>query len=246
MLPHNPSKIYTASFDPRLQHKINELRLKLHPSAKQILPESNQLGFTSFEVALLILQEHKRTDVKVYVTKGEENFYVPIDNWIGLSESIASSQSVMAVAIAAHEIGHALQSKAEKKINNYIGKEYIIWFNLFHHDFLQFRLTVMMLIAIIAIKKISPVEIVNIELPNTYFNTIQLIALTPLFVCYELFNNMAKIYNEFDASVRAIYLLKHYKILDRQQLKVARKFLIAAGLTYVVKRRQSTTYCDSN
>jgi uncharacterized protein len=236
MLPHNPNKIYTVSFDPRLQHKIDELRLKLHASSKQILLESNQLGFTSFEIALLILQEHKRTDVKVYVTEGEENFYVPIDNWISLSESISSSQSVMAVAIAAHEIGHALQSKAERKINNYLGREYIIWFNLFHHDFLQLRLAAMLIISIVAVKKIAPVEIVSIELPNTYFNTIQLIALTPLFVCYELFNNMAKIYNEFDASVRAMYLLKYYKILDGRQLKVARKFLIAAGMTYIFKR----------
>ena len=237
MIPSNSNKIYTVSFDPRLQHKIDRLRLKLHPSAKQILLESNQLGFTSFEIASLILQERNRTDVKVHVTTGEENFYVPIDNWIGLSGSIASSQSVMAVAIAAHEIGHALQSKLERKINNYIGKEYIIWFNLFHHDFLQLRLMVIVGIVIFGFKKIAHVEIVSIELPYTYFNTIQLLALTPLFICYEIFNNIAKIYNEFDASVRAIYLLKHYKILDRQQLKVARKFLIAAGMTYVFKQK---------
>jgi uncharacterized protein len=236
MLPHNPNKIYTVSFDPRLQHKINQLRLKLNPSSKQTLLESNQLGFTSFEIALLILQEHKRTDVKVHLAEGEENFYVPIYNSIGLSESIASSQSVMAVTIAAHEIGHALQSRAEKKINNFLGREYIIWFNLFHNDFIQLRLMVTMAIAIIALKKIGHVEIMSVSLPNTYFNTIQILALTPLFVCYELFNNMAKIYNEFDASARAIHLLKYYKVLDRQQLKVARKFLIAAGLTYVVKR----------
>jgi uncharacterized protein len=233
MLPHNPNKIYTVSFDPRLQHKIDELRLKLHASSKQILLESNQLGFTSFEIALLILQEHKRTDVKVHLTEGEENFYVPLYNWIGLSESIASSQSVMAVAIAAHEIGHALQSKLEKKTNNYLGREYIIWFNLFHNDFIQLRL---MVITMIALKKIGRIEIVSFSLPNTYFNIIQILALTPLFICYEFFRNMTIVYNEIDASVRAIYLLKYYKILDRQQLKVARKFLVAAGLTYILKR----------
>jgi uncharacterized protein len=234
MLPKNPSKIYTVSFDPRLQDIIDELRLKLRSSTKQILLESNQLGFTSIEVTSLILQEHKRTDIKIHITEGEENFYIPIDNWIGLSKSIASSQSVLAVAIMAHEIGHALQFKADEKINNFLGREHIIWFRLFHNDFLQLRL---MVIVMITLKKIEHVKITSIELPNTYFNVIQILALAPLFICYEFFNNVMKIYNEIDASVRAVYILKYYKILSRQQLKVAQKFLIAAGMTYIVKRR---------
>jgi uncharacterized protein len=233
MLPENSSKIYTVSFDPRLQDKIDRLRLKLKSSSKQILLESNQLGFTSLEIAPLILQELKMTDVEVHITEEEENFYNSFYNYIGLSESIATSQSVMAVAIMAHEIGHALQFRADRKINNFLGREHIIWFRLFHNDFLQLRLMVLPMIALMGIKH---VKLVSFSLPSTYFNTTQIIALTPLFICYEFFYRATVIYDELNASVRAIHLLKYYKILSKQQLKVAQKFLMAAAMTYIIKR----------
>jgi Zn-dependent membrane protease YugP len=231
MLKNNPNKIYIISFDPRLQRRIDDLKLKLHPSSKQILLESNQLGFTSFEITSLILQERKRTDIKVCITKAEINCYSPIHNWIGLSESIASSQSVMAVAIAAHEISHALQPRFEQKINNFLNREDIEWFSSLHYDFIILR---GMVEVMLDFKKIPGIE-VSISFPDPNYPILKIIALMPLFICYEIFNSTVVFVEEVDASMRAMRLLKYYKILDRKQLKVARKFLVACGLTYISK-----------
>lgn len=53
-----------------------------------------------------------------------------------------------------------------------------------------------------------------------------------LSVLYEFIRRLLIFLNELDASLSALRLLKQYKILDRRERVAARKFLLAAGLTY--------------
>lgn len=66
--------------------------------------------YTGAEVARAMLQANGITDVRVTHTPGQlTDHYNPADRTVNLSESVYSSHSVAAMAVAAHECGHAIQ-----------------------------------------------------------------------------------------------------------------------------------------
>lgn len=72
------------------------------------IPTGN--GMTGADVALKMLHDNGIYDVKVTSTRGHlTDHYNPADKTVNLSESVYSSNSIMAVAVAAHECGHAVQ-----------------------------------------------------------------------------------------------------------------------------------------
>lgn len=67
-------------------------------------------GRTGAEVARAILDRNGLTDVPVNPVPGAlSDHYDPRDRTINLSEQVFGSNSVSAVAVAAHEVGHAIQ-----------------------------------------------------------------------------------------------------------------------------------------
>lgn len=99
-----------------LETTIDWLMPRLNPGWKHLLLNESLGKMTGAEVARRILRECGRTDVKVCLHQNGRNCYVPLLNWIGLSEDVAVSRSVMASAIAAHETAHAIQPKFEEKL----------------------------------------------------------------------------------------------------------------------------------
>ena len=68
------------------------------------------LGLTGREVAEKMLRDNGITDVQVVSTKGHlTDYYDPRNKTVNLSDSVYSSNSVAAAAVAAHECGHAIQ-----------------------------------------------------------------------------------------------------------------------------------------
>ena len=67
-------------------------------------------GMTGKDVAELMLSENGISDVQVRATNGIlTDHYNPANKTVNLSESVYSTCSVAAAAVAAHETGHALQ-----------------------------------------------------------------------------------------------------------------------------------------
>jgi Zn-dependent membrane protease YugP len=67
-------------------------------------------GATGAEVAQAILQNNGVTDVQVVPTQGElSDHYDPTQKVIRLSQDIYYGNSISALGIAAHEVGHAIQ-----------------------------------------------------------------------------------------------------------------------------------------
>jgi len=67
-------------------------------------------AYTGAEIAELMLQQNGISDVKVISTKGKlTDHFNPTDKTINLSEMVYGSRSVAAIAVAAHETGHAIQ-----------------------------------------------------------------------------------------------------------------------------------------
>ena len=67
-------------------------------------------GITGKDVAEMMLRENGISDVKIVSIKGMlTDHYNPTDKTINLSEGVYSVSNVAAAAVAAHEIGHAIQ-----------------------------------------------------------------------------------------------------------------------------------------
>ena len=66
--------------------------------------------YTGAQVAEMMLRQHGITDVKVMSVRGRlTDHYNPVDKTINLSEEVYGVNSIAAVAVAAHETGHAIQ-----------------------------------------------------------------------------------------------------------------------------------------
>lgn len=84
----------------------NTLRSKLDKYSRIASP--NHL--TGADVAEMMLKQNGITDVKVQSVSGKlTDHFNPIDKTINLSEGVYSQASIAAIAIAAHETGHAIQ-----------------------------------------------------------------------------------------------------------------------------------------
>ncbi len=67
-------------------------------------------GLTGKEIAEKMLEDHGIHDVKVTSTPGAlTDHYNPLNKTVNLSSPVYGSDSVAAAAVAAHEVGHAVQ-----------------------------------------------------------------------------------------------------------------------------------------
>lgn len=267
----------------QLEWMVDELMHRLHPSWRRILLEDSQSTMTGAEVARIILHKCGRMDVKVCLSQDNRNCYIPLLNWIGLSEDVAGSRSVIAVAIAAHEIGHALQPRVVEKIGNILRNSPIYYlpilgellmlrariikavkFNssgqsktqdsIFANKIKRFKqklkcylevgkqhrsplASVLVILKGVCILLIAAVRFL-IHLAFVILFAIFLVVpfmilFIVLAICCALICRCLVFLTEIDASLSALRLLKQYKILDKHERKAARKFLLAAALTYL-------------
>ena len=67
-------------------------------------------GMSGRDVAEKMLRDHGITDVKVESVQGHlTDHYNPLNKTINLSPDVYNGRSISAVAVAAHECGHAVQ-----------------------------------------------------------------------------------------------------------------------------------------
>lgn len=90
----------------------NKLKSKFKKYSKVHL----QNGMSGAEIARQMLADHHITDVEVISTPGRlTDHYHPTKKTVNLSESVYNQRNAAAAAVAAHEVGHAVQhAKAYK------------------------------------------------------------------------------------------------------------------------------------
>ena len=231
--------------------------LRLKPSLQYQLLEECFGQMTGAEVAGVILRELGRTDVKVFCTKDQRNCYDPMLNFVGLSADIANSKSILAVAIAAHEVGHALQPRFMENFGRFSKVA-----NIFDHLSLFGEMFLIMVKISISLFPLNFSQETNF--PNQTYKQFQKnvlliwilrLLLLPItwpivVVCtiiYLIFLNISLLcmfirrllifITEIHASKIALRLLQEYKILDINQQNIARKFLFYCALTYLRSSR---------
>ncbi|MCM1330191.1 MAG: zinc metallopeptidase [Ruminococcus sp.] len=172
--------------------------------------ESNQHGYTAKEVARKILDDNGLQNISIEYIQGElTDHYDPSANVIRLSDSVYSSTSVAAIGVAAHEVGHAIQHAkgyAPIKVRQ----------------------------AIIPITRIGsglavPLVLVGMILPMVRW----LIPVGIFLYTGVVFFQAVTLPVEFNASSRALKTLDENLILYKDEVKMAKKVLTAAAMTYV-------------
>lgn len=170
----------------------------------------NSRGLTGAQTAKLIMQINDIRDVQIESVGGSlTDHYDPTHKKLRLSQSVYGEQSVAALGVAAHEMGHAIQHK--------IGYGPLV---------LRSTLVPMANIG----SRIGP-YLVIIGAAVSSFSVLKAIGAI-LFSCAVLFY-LVTLPVEFDASRRALKNLEENNILSSKELQGAGKVLRAAAMTYV-------------
>ena len=169
-------------------------------------------GYTGAEVAQMMLEDNGINDVRVVSTPGFlTDHYHPVKKTVNLSEPVYSSNSVAAVAVAAHECGHAVQHARGYK-----------WLKLRSNlvPVVQFSSSIVQWILI------AGIFLVN-KFPQLLLVGILLFAATVVF-------SFITLPVEYDASNRAKKWLINKGIVDQEESRGVSDALKWAARTYVV------------
>jgi len=167
-------------------------------------------GLTGAQVSRQMLDSGGLQNVTVEGIAGQlSDHYDPRSKTMRLSAPVGDSNSVAAVAVAAHETGHAFQDARQET---------------------GFKLRGALVPATgFASQAWFPIFLIGIFMQATQLALIG-VALFAAIVVFQLVTLPV----EFGASKKAMAMLSTQGIISQQQVPVARKVLTAAALTYVV------------
>ena len=190
----------------------NQLKSKFKKFSKQPL----SANLTGKEVAEKMLNDHGIYDVKIISVKGQlSDHYNPQKKTVNLSESVYSKSNTAAVAVAAHECGHAVQHAK--------GYEWLKMRSILVPMVgVSSNLGIYIILGGYFLMQSSPV------LGETLFS-IGILG----FATGTLFS-LVTLPVEFDASKRAIYWLERKRIVNQRELVQSKEALNWAAGTYVV------------
>lgn len=186
----------------------NRLKSKFEHYSKLTLRN----GMSGAEIAEKMLADHGICDVKVISTPGRlTDHYNPVDKTVNLSEAVYNQRNAAAAAVAAHEVGHAVQHAQA-------------------YDWLTMRSKLVPVVEI-ASNYMQWVLLAGILMLNT-FPSLLLIGII-LFAATTIFS-IITLPVEYDASNRALAWLKNKNMLGQEEYAGAEDSLKWAARTYLV------------
>lgn len=190
-------------------------QFKVKGAYAKYLRVPNQRGLTGLAAAQIILPREGLTDVSIEGTPGElTDHYDPRSKTLRLSAAVARQPSLAALAVTAHEIGHALQD---------------------HQNYGPLKLRGAIVPAVQVSSWVAPIMFfIGIFLGMTQLAWLGVI-LFGLGVVFALITLPV----EFNASQRGLRLLQAYNLAGGGELQGAKAVLDAAALTYVAAAVQA-------
>ncbi len=189
---------------------------------------ANRKGLSGFDAAEQIKHSNNLYDISINRVKGKlTDHYDPRKEIVRLSDSTFSNNSIAAVAVAAHEMGHVMQKKTGYlfyKIRTLLVP--IVNFG----SYLAFPLVLIGLL-------------IDIYSTSSDSNTGFYVALVGVILYGGAFMfSLMTLPVELNASRRAADMLISEGILDEKELPAAKKVLSAAALTYVASLLTTLVY----
>ncbi len=171
-----------------------------------------QNNMSGAEIAEQMLADHGIRNVKVISTPGRlTDHYNPADKTVNLSEAVFNQRNAAAAAVAAHEVGHAVQHATA-------------------YSWLTMRSKLVPVVSI-ASNMVQWILLAGILMVNTFPELlligIVIFAMTTVFAFVTL-------PVEYDASNRALAWLENKRMLTREEHAGAKDALKWAARTYVV------------
>lgn len=188
---------------------------KLKSKFKHYSKLSLRNGMSGAEIAQKMLADNNITDVKVISVAGQlTDHYNPRDKTVNLSEAVYSQRNAAAAAVAAHEVGHAVQHATA-------------------YSWLGMRSSLVPVVSI-AYKYSQWVIIGGIALAaSTAFGSWLLLAGIIMYGMGTLFSFIT-LPVEYDASNRALAWLENERMLTQEEHAGAEDALKWAARTYLV------------
>ena len=201
---------------------------KVHATFSKYNKVSNRSGMTGYDTAVRLLRANNVNDIKVGRVMGNlSDHYHPKKHVVNLSESTYGNNTVAAVAVAAHEIGHVMQKKKGYLFYNI--RTAIV-------PLVNFGSWLAMPLVIIGILIDLLVLSAN---PNTGFYVAMVgVILYGGALLFALVTLPVKL----NASRRASKMLLAEGILQKDEIRGARKVLSAAAMTYLASLLVSLVY----
>lgn len=170
---------------------------------------NNDKRMTGFDVARIILDKNGLKDLYIVETKGNlTDHYDPKRKTVKLSSEVFHGESIAAMAVAAHECGHAIQDKEGYFFMRM--RSFIFPIVNFGTKFAY----IVLLIGLIA-------------------NMMNLIWLGIILVGLGLVFQLVTLPVEFDASQRALKELENNIVVPNVDINGTKSMLAAAAMTYV-------------
>ena len=185
---------------------------KLKSKFKKYSQVSLQNGLSGKEIAEKMLKDNGIYDVQVISTPGRlTDHYNPKDKTVNLSEAVYGERNAASAAVAAHEVGHAVQH----------AKSY---------SWLQFRSKMVPTVNVTG--RVAQFAIMGgIFLVNSFP---QLLLIGIVFFAFSVIFTFVTLPVEYDASNRALAWLENKNMLTPNEYDGAKDALAWAARTYVV------------
>ncbi len=202
---------------------------KVHSTYSAFQDVGTRSHATGYDTAKKLLRASGIRDISIGRVKGElSDHYHPTKKIVNLSESVYGSDSVAAVAVAAHEIGHVVQKK---------------------RGYLPYKLrTLLVPITNIGSRLALPLVLVGLIL-DVFVATTQnssvgyyLALIGVLLYGLSTVFALVTLPVEYDASRRAKRMLVEEGILTEEELPYAEEMLSAAAQTYVASLLTSLVF----
>src|SRR5690554_1579618 len=169
-------------------------------------------GMSGAEIATKMLHDHGIYDVKVISTPGRlTDHYNPANKTVNLSEAVYNQRNAAAAAVAAHEVGHAVQHATA-------------------YGWLQMRSKLVPIVSLSS--KFMPFVLIGGILMLQTFPQLLLIGII-LFSLTTLFS-IVTLPVEYDASNRALRWLQAKNMVSQEEYAGAKDSLKWAARTYLV------------
>ena len=167
-------------------------------------------GLTGAQAAAQILRQAGIYDVRIeHVSGNLTDHYDPKARVLRLSDSVYGSNSVAAIGVAAHECGHAIQDQ----------EDYVP---------LRFR-SAFVPVANLGTQVAFPILLLGVFLGSSHF----LIQVGLLCFFFGVLFQLITLQVEFNASGRAVRILRETGMMSDDELSKTKKVLSAAAMTYV-------------
>ncbi|MDD6905623.1 MAG: zinc metallopeptidase [Finegoldia magna] len=169
---------------------------------------TNSKGLTGKEMARVLLDYEGLSDIEIVNVQGSlTDYYDPSKKVLALSDAVYNSQSISAVSVASHEVGHAIQDKED-------------------YGFLRFRES------LFPVVNFASKSVWILILLGFMFSIIPLVEFGIVLFSATVLFQLVTLPVEFDASSRAIRALSNGLLAD-DEIEPAKQVLKAAALTYI-------------